>query len=149
MDLEEKRKKRREASKRWYYAHLERARQIAREYTETHKKQKAVYKRRYRKRASELRREHRKQMRLSLLIRYGGNPPKCACCGESALNFLSLDHINGGGSHQRKTMWDGRGGDIFYKWLFHNNFPEGFQVLCMNCNWGRYRNDGICPHIQA
>jgi hypothetical protein len=27
-----------------------------------------------------------------------------------------------------------------------HGYPEGFQVLCMNCNWGRYRNGGVCPH---
>ena len=23
----------------------------------------------------------------------------------------------------------------FYLWLKRNNFPEGFQTLCMNCQW--------------
>lgn len=24
--------------------------------------------------------------------------------------------------------------------------PEGFQTLCYNCNIGKHRNGGICPH---
>jgi hypothetical protein len=30
--------------------------------------------------------------------------------------------------------------------LCKNGFPKGFQTLCMNCNWGKYRNGGQCPH---
>ena len=35
---------------------------------------------------------------------------------------------------------------MIYIWLKNNNFPEGFQVLCFNCNCGKARNKGICPH---
>ena len=27
-------------------------------------------------------------------------------------------------------------------------FPDGFQVLCMNCQVGRRDNGGVCPHKQ-
>lgn len=75
------------------------------------------------------------------LEHYGGIPPKCKCCGESIIEFLSFDHINGGGSRHRKTKKFGN----IYKWLILNNFPDGFQVLCHNCNQakGFY---GKCPH---
>ncbi len=33
-------------------------------------------------------------------------------------------------------------------WLKANNFPPGFQTLCHNCNIGKHRNKGICPHKQ-
>ena len=33
-----------------------------------------------------------------------------------------------------------------YSWLIRNNYPEGFQVLCYNCNLGKAHNNGICPH---
>lgn len=84
-------------------------------------------------------------MRLSkraIFEHYGGNPPKCACCGETTLEFLTIDHVNGGGNKHRKEIG---GGGNFYRWLVKNDFPEGFQVLCMNCNWakGKY---GECPH---
>ena len=84
--------------------------------------------------------------RVIVLNQYGGNPPKCACCGEKEYKFLSIDHINGGGNKHRKEMGlkDGKGGSI-YCWLIQNNFPKGFQVLCHNCNMakGFY---GKCPH---
>jgi hypothetical protein len=32
--------------------------------------------------------------------------------------------------------------------VIQNNFPEGFQILCHNCNFakGFPRNNGKCPH---
>ena len=29
------------------------------------------------------------------------------------------------------------------------NFPDFLQILCFNCNCGRNRNGGICPHMEA
>jgi hypothetical protein len=71
---------------------------------------------------------------------YGG---KCACCGQSELIYLTIDHINGGGNAHAREI--GRGVAL-YRWLRRYGFPEGFQVLCANCNHGRARNGGICPH---
>ena len=56
----------------------------------------------------------------------------CVVCGESNLNVLTIDHINGGGGKHLKSI----GGNIYY-WLRRNNYPSGYQVLCMNCNWLR------------
>jgi len=41
--------------------------------------------------------------------------------------------------------WKERWHSNFYRWLKQNNFPEGFRVLCINCNFslGIY---GYCPH---
>lgn len=77
--------------------------------------------------------------RLEVLEHYGGNPPKCACCGESTIQFLALDHING------HTKGEPRGGRPIYTWLRKKGFPSGFQILCHNCNLakGFY---GKCPH---
>jgi len=82
-------------------------------------------------------------LRLQVLKHYGGDPPKCACCGQTFVEFLSLDHINGGGSQQRKKI----AGSGWWRWIVRNNFPEGFRVLCHNCNQaiGIY---GYCPHKQ-
>ena len=66
----------------------------------------------------------------------------CACCGEKELIFLVIDHINGGGTKHKKSI--SRIGGNFYTWLRLNNFPEGFQVLCQNCNWAKRM--GECPH---
>ena len=71
---------------------------------------------------------------------YGGY--KCACCGEIEKSFLSLDHMNNDGYEHRKTVQ----APGLTLWLRKNNYPIGFQVLCMNCQFGRKHNAGVCPH---
>lgn len=90
----------------------------------------------------EQRRDTRRRERLAALRAYGGDSPACACCGESVLLFLSLDHVNGGGRKHRQET----GGGGFYSWLRRHGYPAGFQVLCHNCNLGRQLNGGLCPH---
>jgi hypothetical protein len=75
--------------------------------------------------------------RQAVLDHYGR---VCACCGEKNEMFLVIDHVNGGGNQHRKEV-----GNV-NAWLIKNNFPAGFQVLCMNCNLGRELNNGTCPH---
>jgi hypothetical protein len=87
----------------------------------------------------------RKKIRLETFTHYGGNPPKCACCGETNVLFLTIDHINNNGNRERQKV-KRFGGWGFYAWLKKNNFPEGYQILCFNCNMGRARNNGVCPH---
>ena len=69
---------------------------------------------------------------------------KCACCGESRIEFLTIDHIHGGGNKHRKEIHQA-GGSHFYRWLINNGFPEGFRVLCFNCNCSLGFH-GYCPH---
>lgn len=80
-----------------------------------------------------------KAQRLTCLAHYG---KICACCGESRYEFLSIDHTHGGGSRHRKS-----GVSKICRWLIKNGFPDGFRVLCHNCNQaiGHY---GICPHVK-
>lgn len=66
---------------------------------------------------------------------------KCRCCGETIFEFLTIEHINGGGRKHREenkitNMW---------LWLIKNKFPDGFEILCYNCNCGK-RLNRICPH---
>lgn len=84
-------------------------------------------------------RTHRKRVRDEVFAAYGN---KCACCGESEPIFLEMDHIdNDGAEHRRKI-----GQSYVYYWLRNNSFPTTFQILCSNCNKGKHRNGGICPH---
>jgi len=84
--------------------------------------------------------------RLAALLAYShGAEPACSCCGERERVFLAIDHINGGGNkHHQET-----GGGGFYVWLRKHGYPEGFRILCHNCNFGRQLNGGTCPHEQA
>lgn len=83
------------------------------------------------------------RMRQEVLDAYGR---KCTCCGETQEEFLSIDHIDGNGAEHRRELGI-KGGGQFYAWLRRQGFPDGFQILCMNCNHakGHY---GTCPHKQ-
>jgi len=89
-------------------------------------------------------RKHRLKIKNRIFNHYGW---KCACCGENNKEFLSIDHINGGGRQHIRSLGGGKfwGGDILYRWLIKNNFPEGFRTLCMNCNFA-IGKVGYCPH---
>lgn len=86
-------------------------------------------------------RKKNQERRLEILTHYAGGVPICACCGERTVGFLTIDHIAGGGNKHRKKIKAN-----LYDWLHRNNYPPGFQVLCYNCNCGRARHGGICPH---
>jgi hypothetical protein len=77
---------------------------------------------------------------------YGG---RCACCGETELSWLSLDHVNNDGAERRRSgVYPGAGcGRELYRWLVKNGFPKdhGLAVLRMNCQFGK-RLCGVCPH---
>jgi hypothetical protein len=72
---------------------------------------------------------------------YGG--AKCACCDETSIEFLTIDHINGHGNDHRRQI--GGSGYKTYQWLKKNAYPSGFRVLCFNCNSARGAF-GYCPH---
>ena len=97
-------------------------------------------------RAAESARTKRAQAicRDQVFAAYGGY--KCACCGESEPMFLSIDHIDNNGATERKSGLYAGSGYGFYQWLRKNKFPPGYQVLCMNCNTGKHKNGGVCPH---
>lgn len=50
-------------------------------------------------------------------------------CEIDDIDVLTIDHINNDGHKHRELV-----GVKMYRWLVQNNFPEGFQVLCANCN---------------
>lgn len=81
----------------------------------------------------------KKQFMKMIFAHYGD---KCACCNEIERKFLTIDHVNSDGAEHRKEV----GTAEIARWLVRNDFPEGFQILCYNCNLGRARNGGVCPH---
>ena len=90
--------------------------------------------------------KNRKQYKNTVYDHYGR---KCVCCGETEPLFLSIDHVNNDGAQWRREHFGSRtkgSGTHLYRWLIKNNFPKGFQVLCMNCQVGKRDNKGICPH---
>jgi len=154
--------KRRSASLRWYYnhrdevqkknkikrqdsAHKEKEREQRKRYLENpDNKARAYldrlkYKAKNRESINKKRTLYRQRVRKEVLDYYGG---KCACCGETEIKFLCLDHINGGGSKDHKKTEHGQG------WYFYlrRYKPEYVQVLCHNCNMAKGFYGG-CPHV--
>lgn len=93
---------------------------------------------------------HNKKRKLEVFQHYAAAAvPFCKCCGENNLQFLTIDHIRGGGNKHRKEIFGTypSGGSAMYWWLKKNNMPAGFQVLCFNCNCAKGFH-GYCPHQQ-
>jgi len=67
--------------------------------------------------------------RINVLTYYSGGSPKCKNCGINKIPFLQIDHIFG-----RKAMGHSKKNTISVYREIHNKHPEGYQVLCVNCN---------------
>lgn len=84
-------------------------------------------------------RNYYRRVKEKLLNHYGN---RCACCGETEEAFLTIDHVNGNGSLERKqyrtTVQMGVS-------IIRRGFPSDYQILCFNCNNGK-RRTGVCPH---
>ena len=82
-----------------------------------------------------------KRITEEMVKEYGG---KCVCCGELEPMFLNLDHIYNDGKKCREVAGNGRQELLN---LRKAGWPkERHQLLCCNCNHGKMRNKGICPH---
>ncbi len=91
-----------------------------------------------REKMSEYNKMRNARLRKLVFDHYGH---ECVCCGETEEKLLTIDHIVPiGGQRRRKAS-----NRNLYQYLVHNNFPDGFQVLCIGCNWAKSRF-GICPH---
>ncbi len=119
----------------YYKAHRDRIAKANERWRRTHQAQLNVASRKRRA-------EHRLSDRTAALKAYGGDPPRCACCGERALSFLVLDHIGGNGAEHRRRNHDFRTEP--YTWLRRRGFPAGFRVLCWNCNGVIKPNQSQC-----
>jgi len=88
----------------------------------------------------------KQRVKDAVFAAYGGYV--CACCGEKEPKFLSLDHVHNDGAKWRKETLGSRlaTGWQTYRWLLKHGLPAGYQVLCMNCNFGKRMNGGVCPH---
>jgi hypothetical protein len=82
--------------------------------------------------------ERRRTIKRRLVDGYGG---KCTCCGEETLEFLTLEHVNGGGREHRKV----KDSLAIFNEVIREGFPREYTILCMNCNFAkRFGKD--CPH---
>ena len=121
------------------------------EYKEHHRKYMVEWRKNNREKSHASSKRSYDKARLIALQYYGGTPPKCACCGESIIEFLTIDHIDGKGAEHRRQIekeygWKLGGNQLIF-WLKRNDYPKGFQVMCANCNFGK-RVGTECPHVK-
>ena len=92
--------------------------------------------------------------KYKVLSHYCQGEPHCQCpsgkCPESVnphFEFLSIDHIGGGGNKERRRLFGGKnsGGLRMYVYLIKHKYPKGYRVLCFNCNQSLSAY-GYCPH---
>lgn len=130
--------------KEYYSKNKEQIDQRHREYRSKNKKQIKEYYNRNKKQINQQKKEFRLKFKVEILSHYANGSPKCACCGESHIEFLGIDHINGNGAEHRRKIGI-HSGSSFYYWLKNNGYPSGYRVLCHNCNMA-FGFDGHCPH---
>lgn len=73
-----------------------------------------------------------RSIKIKVIRHYSGGKMCCARCKFSDIRTLTLDHINGGGNKHRSELG---GCKSVYRSLVKNNFPSGYQILCMNCQF--------------
>ena len=54
---------------------------------------------------------------------------------------LTLDHIEGGGHKHRNNIK--RSGAHFYRYLQKQGYPDGYRVLCMNCQFMKFKTEDV------
>lgn len=130
----------REAKKNGTYV-LGRKPRLTPEERELRKLEQREYMKRYRKENADKIREYKKQVaedaKLEGISHYGG---KCACCGETEVGFLTIEHIHGRDSSIKRFT-----GKKEWLRLKRLGFPEGYTILCYNCNCAKGAL-GSCPH---
>lgn len=123
-----------ERRRQLYAANADKCRQRTREYRVANPDKVLEYNAKWR-------RKFFGQLRRELIAAYGGC---CVCCGEREPIFLELDHINNDGNVDRIERGNSQ---RLMVWLRANGWPrDRYQLLCSNCNQGKARNGGVCPH---
>jgi len=78
---------------------------------------------------------YKQRLKMEVINAYGG---KCCLCGENHWEFLTIDHINGGGNKHRKQVGSGA---VFYTLLKQLGWPKDeYRLLCANCNCSKKPN---------
>lgn len=87
-----------------------------------------------RKKMLKYNRKKNQNIKKLVISYYSKGTIKCKRCGFNNIDELSIDHIHSNGNEHRKIL-NNKSGCNFYWWLIRNDFPNGYQVLCMNCNF--------------
>lgn len=73
------------------------------------------------------------RLKNGVLTHYGGGELRCVQCGFGDVRALTIDHINNNGNEYRRKLGMEGNSQNFYYWLRRNDYPDGLQTLCYNC----------------
>lgn len=88
----------------------------------------AKYDRAHREEAKKRKKKGELKCKKEVLTHYGNGQLACVRCGFKDIRGLSIDHINGNRGKDKDSR-------KLYRWLRRNNYPDGYQTLCMNCQF--------------
>ena len=130
----------REKRRKYYLAHKEEAQEGARKYREEHReglKQAARdYYLTHKVESKERVTRNRKKRKIEALIHYGNGVLACVRCGFDDIRALTIDHINNNGAEHRRELFGRNKPDPrLGSWLRARDYPDGYQTLCMNCQF--------------
>jgi len=133
-------------NQRWRERHREQLRAYNRSYYEAHREERLANDRQYKqehtdqKRVADFRysRIWRQRRRMAIITKLGG---KCVRCGFTDWRALQVDHINGGGTKERRRAVSMRS---YYKAVLASAEAQAgeYQLLCANCNQIKRYEDG-------
>ncbi len=115
-------------------------------YNTVQKQRRVKYRELNREKTKRYAKIYKLRSKIDAFLAYGGII--CRCCKEENIKFLTLDHIFNDGFLSRPLVGGRRIYREDYRTLRAAGFPnkERYQVLCMNCNFGKRLNNGVCPH---
>jgi len=103
-----------------------------------------IYRLNNKEKAKEYQKEYCRQEKIEAFNILGGC--KCIICGESKIEFLTIDHIDNSGALDKK---EGLFGRKLYQSILKNTYPKdrlsNLRVLCYNHNCSRTRTYLIIP----
>lgn len=113
---------------------IERRRAYRRKWYREHREKELSYDQKFRKLHPDRLKIYGARLKREVLAHYSScAEPICVKCGFRDIRALSLDHING--EAKKDYVKRGRVGVGFYAILKKENYPPGYQTLCMNCQW--------------
>jgi hypothetical protein len=158
----------REYKKKWRNEHRDKIYLYGKKYAETHREKLHLHAKQYRERHREKikRRRHERyinritvehqkhrewirkhpdfrhdkwrELRNAILARLGS---KCVACGNIDSRVLCIDHINGGGTKERRLL-GASGFMLKLKKLSDDELKRNYQLLCANCNMIKTEEQG-------
>lgn len=99
---------------------------------EHNRRASAKYRAKNREKINQKQREMKVGLKLDALQHYG---LECKRCGFGDVRALQIDHTKNDGNIERGLLGGKNfSGWRFYSWLKKNDWPDGYQTLCANCN---------------